>query len=99
MTFAYSADLALAERVVTSLTSVERHLDEVVVDLRWRVARLHEVWDGHAAAAHVEAHGSWLAAYAEMREALALMRRAVSTAASNYSAAAEANEQMWGSLR
>ncbi len=47
-----------------------RELDEVVVDLRWRVARLHETWAGTAAAAHLDAHGSWEASYREMHEAL-----------------------------
>ncbi len=38
---------------MASLASVEAELDEVVVDLRWRVARLHETWAGTAAAAHI----------------------------------------------
>ncbi len=99
MTFYYAADLSLAERVVASLTAVEGHLDEVVPDLRWRVARLHETWQGHGAAAHVEADVSWQASYAEMRDALAEMRAAVRTAARNYSSAAEANARMWSEVR
>lgn len=99
MTFHYTADLSLASHVVASLSSVEEHLDEVVTDLRWRVARLHETWDGHASSAHLEAHGSWQASYVEMREALSAMRAAVRTASTNYAAAASANEQMWGGVR
>ncbi len=39
--FSYAVDLRLARDVVASLTAIESELDEVVVDLRWRVARLH----------------------------------------------------------
>ena len=99
MSFSYDADLELAARVVTSLSSVEDHLDEVVTDLRWRVAHLHESWGGLASLAHVDAHGSWESSYGDMREALALMRKAIRTASANYSAAASDNAQMWGALR
>ena len=97
--FCYVVDLELARDVIASLTAVERDLDEVVVDLRWRVARLHEIWTGTAAGAHLSAHGHWEAAYREMHEALAAMRRAVATAADNYSAAASANASMWNAVR
>lgn len=99
MSFSYDADLELAARVVTSLSSVEDHLDEVVTDLRWRVAHLHESWGGLASFAHVDAHGAWESSYAEMREALALMRKAIRTASANYAEAAKDNAQMWGALR
>jgi len=97
--FSYAVDLELARDVVGSLTAVESELDEVVVDLRWRVARLHEMWAGTAAAAHLVAHGSWEASYRDMHEALVAMRRALGTAASNYSQAAHANTTMWDEVR
>ena len=77
MTFSYSVDLELAAKVVASLSTVDEQLSEVVVDLRWRVARLHETWAGTAAAAHLEAHEGWCASYAEMHDALLAMRRAL----------------------
>ena len=97
--FCYVVDLELARDVIAALVAVEDDLDEVVVDLRWRVARLHEIWAGTAAAAHLSAHGHWEASYREMHEALAAMRRAVATAAANYSAAASANASMWNGVR
>jgi WXG100 family type VII secretion target len=97
--FFYSVDLDLARDVVASLAAVESELDEVVVDLRWRVARLHEVWAGTAAAAHLTAHGSWEASYREMHEALVAMREALGTAAANYFAAAADNASMWNAVR
>ena len=97
--FSYAVDLPLACEVVSSLTAVERELDEVVVDLRWRVARLHETWAGTAAAAHLEAHASWEASYREMHAALAAMRAALRTASYNYAAAASSNAAMWSQVR
>jgi WXG100 family type VII secretion target len=97
--FSYAVDLELAREVVASLNAVEAELDEVVVDLRWRVARLHEMWAGSAAAAHLAAHGSWEASYREMHTALVAMRRALHAAADNYGAAATANTTMWNGVR
>lgn len=95
----YAVDLERAEAVVASLAAVERSLSEVVVDLRWRVARLHETWSGTAAVAHLDAHRGWESAYAEMHDALVVMRRAVRTASENYAAAASTNVAMWESVR
>ncbi len=97
--FSYAVDLDLARDVVDSLAAIESELDDVVVDLRWRVARLHELWAGTAAAAHLSAHGSWEASYHEMHEALVAMRRALGTAAANYTKAGHANTTMWNEVR
>jgi WXG100 family type VII secretion target len=97
--FSYAVDLDLARDVVASLAVVESELDEVVVDLRWRVARLHETWAGTAAAAHLTAPGSWESSYREMHEALVAMRQALRTAATNYSSAATDNTSMWNAVR
>ena len=97
--FCYAVDLELARDVVGSLSAIEVRLDDVVVDLRWRVARLHELWEGTAAAAHLSAHEHWEASYREMHEALAAMRRAIHGAATNYSGAASANASMWDAVR
>ena len=97
--FRYVADLGLARDVLASLAAVEAELDEVVVDLRWRVARLHETWAGTAAASHLEAHGTWEASYHQMHSALCVMRAAVRTAADNYGGAAASNSAMWSQVR
>jgi uncharacterized protein YukE len=95
----YSADLWLASMVIRDLDSCESTLDEVVVDLRWRVRRMHEVFEGHAALAHLDRHDQWEAAYRSMEASLRDMRRAVRTARDNYESAASANLAMWRSLR
>jgi WXG100 family type VII secretion target len=97
--FSYAADLPLARDVVASLTAVEAELDDVVVDLRWRVARLHETWAGTAAAAHLEAHASWEASCREMHAALAAMRSAVRIASDNYLSASSSNAASWNQVR
>ena len=99
MRFSYAVDLELAREVVSSLGSIEAQLSEVVVDLRWRVAHLHAAWSGTAAGAHLEAHASWAASYAEMHDALVAMRRAVLAASENYSAATSDNTTMWSAVR
>ena len=99
MTFFYSVDLPSAAEVVASLAAVESSLSEVVVDLRWRIEHLHATWSGTTAGAHLVAHSDWEASYAEMHDALVAMRRAVRAASANYSAAVEANEAMWSSVR
>ena len=97
--FSYVVDLGLARDVLGSLAAVEAELDEVVVDLRWRVARLHATWAGTAAAAHLAAQAHWEASYREMHEALVAMRAWVRTAASNYDSASTANSAMWSDVR
>jgi WXG100 family type VII secretion target len=97
--FSYAVDLPLARDVVASLAAVEAELDEVVSDLRWRVARLHATWAGTAAAAHLDAHASWEASYREMHAALCAMRAAVRTASLNYGGAASDNAAMWSQVR
>jgi WXG100 family type VII secretion target len=97
--FSYAVDLPLASEVVSSLTAVEAELDEVVIDLRWRVAHLHSMWAGTAAVAHLEAHASWEASYREMHAALAAMRAAVRVAADNYAGAACAGVAQWSQVR
>jgi len=97
--FSYAVDLGLARDVLASLGAVETELDEVVVDLRWRVARLHATWAGTAAAAHLAAHSRWEASYRDMHAALCAMRACVRTAASNYDSASVANAAMWNEVR
>ena len=95
----YAADLRLTGSVIATLGSVEDELDEVVRDLRWRVAKLHATWLGQSAASHLEAHGRWADGYAEMQSALSAMRAAVRTARDNYQGAATENTAMWESVR
>jgi WXG100 family type VII secretion target len=97
--FSYAADLPLARDVVASLAAVEAELSDVVLDLRWRVARLHETWAGTAAAAHLEAHATWEASYREMHEALAAMRSAVRIACDNYADASASSAANWNQVR
>ena len=80
MSFSYAVDLELARDVVSHLASVEGRLSEVIADLHARIALLHSLWAGMAAAAHLEAHRTWEGSYAEMHDALVVMREVVHTA-------------------
>jgi len=91
----YRADLRQAGDVVRALSAVESELDEVAVDLRWRITHLHTSFTGLSADAHLVAHRRWVAAYADMRRALGEMREALHVAQTNYSGAVEANVAVW----
>jgi uncharacterized protein YukE len=95
----YTADLDLAASAVSVLGSVEDSLELVVRDLRWRVSRLPEVFEGEAALAFLERHDRWEASYVVMRTSLASMRTTLRTARRNYRYAADANLSMWRSVR
>lgn len=95
----YCADLRLAGDVVAALTSVERELEEVMTDLRWRVDHLHGTWTGQSASAHLVAHHDWAQAYADMHAALVRMRRVLDRTSQRYSTAAEANVELWKAVR
>ncbi|GAA5145882.1 hypothetical protein GCM10023340_15940 [Nocardioides marinquilinus] len=88
-------DLDLLLETVEALEHCERDVDEGLDDVVRRVRRLHESWSGRAAEAQAGAQARWEAGFAQMREGLATMRTAASTARANYGAAVEANLRMW----
>lgn len=59
-----------------------------------QVADLHTSWSGDAATAHRAQHDEWIAAAAQMREAVMELREAAHTAHQNYTDAARLNVEM-----
>ena len=94
----FIVDLEQLDSVVSRMAAFEKTIEKHIADVDARVQRIHGVWSGDAAAAHLAAHHEWMAGAHEMRTALAEMKAAAATAHSNYSAAIAANQQMWSSL-
>lgn len=91
----FVVNLEQLDNVVSRLAAFEQTLERHIADVDARVQRIHGVWSGDAAAAHLAAHRGWMAGAQEMRTALTEIKAAAATAHSNYSAAVAANKQMW----
>ncbi len=85
---------ALAD-TVQRMAAFQRYTDDTIAEIDSRVTRLHASWTGEAAAAHAEAHRHWARGEAMMREALAQLKQAATTAHGNYTGAMSANLGMW----
>ena len=92
---AFAVDLTRLDATVAVLGDRTAAVETLLADLDARIARLHELWSGAAAAAQLDAHRRWLAGAQDMRDGLAAMRAAAATAHGNYSAAVAANVAMW----
>ncbi len=95
----FTVDLDELTAVIEDMRSFETRLQGRLDELDDLVARLHTTWTGGAAQAQRSAHEEWKAGATEMHRALVEMREAARTAHANYSAAAEANAQMWQATR
>lgn len=81
--------------MVQRMAAFQRYAEDTIAEIDSRVTRLHASWTGEAAAAHAEAHRHWARGEAMMREALAQLKQATTTAHGNYTGAMSANLAMW----
>lgn len=91
----FVVDLDQLDSVVSKLAAFEQTLERRIADVDARVQRVHGVWSGDAAAAHLAAHREWMSGARDMRTALSEIKTAAATAHANYSAALAANQRMW----
>lgn len=77
------------------MAAFERYAEHMITEIDSRVARLHAAWTGEAAAAHAEAYQHWVRGQAMLREALAQLEKAATTAHCSYSGAISTNIGMW----
>lgn len=84
---------------VDDLAACGADLDDLLDEVAARVGGLHVTWSGRAALAQATAQADWEAGFRAMREGLATMRAAASTAHDNYAGAATTNLRMWEQLR
>ncbi|WP_148615542.1 WXG100 family type VII secretion target [Nocardioides rubriscoriae] len=91
----YAVDLDQLLDTIDALSRCEDACDEGLDRVRSRVRALHATWSGLSATAQAQAQAEWEDGFALMREGLADMRRAASTARANYLDAIDANLRMW----
>lgn len=92
---AFAIDLDQLADTISTLADTGRHCDEALDVVATRVARLHDTWSGHAAAAQADAQARWEDGLRAMTEALADMRTAAETAERNYRSAVDVNVGLW----
>ncbi|MGA7467090.1 MAG: WXG100 family type VII secretion target [Mycobacterium sp.] len=95
MADAFSVDPDVLVDALQRMREFIQHTENVVAEVNSLVTQLHGTWSGHAATAHAEAHRHWAHGEAAMREALAHLQTAGSTAYKNYTGAMAANMSMW----
>lgn len=90
----YRVDLEELLAFVDRLQAFERDAEAIATRVDGQIADLHNTWSGDAADAHRARHDEWMAAAAQMREALARLRAAAHYAHRNYTEAAQLNLDM-----
>lgn len=91
----FSVDPQALADAVERMAEFGRYTESMLAEIDTLVSDLHVTWTGQGAAAHAEAHGHWARGEAMMREALAKLRAAGTTAHGNYTGAMAKNLGMW----
>ena len=91
----FVVDLDELLETVDEMTRCTTALDDLLKEVRQRVAELHGTWDGHAATAQAAAQTEWGRGFRSMQEALVAIRGAARLAHGNYTDAVSANVRMW----
>lgn len=79
---------------VDKLEAFGKRAEAIAARVDGQVADLHTSWSGDAATAHRAQHDEWIAAAAQMREAVMELREAAHTAHQNYTDAGRLNVEM-----
>lgn len=95
MAEAFRVDPEVLAEAVQRMAEFGRHTEGMLSEIDSLVTNLHATWTGEGAAAHAEAHQHWARGEAMMREALARLKTAGTTAHANYTGAMSTNLDMW----
>ena len=95
MTEGFRVDPQALADAVERMAEFQRYAEDMLAEIDSRTTRLHATWTGQGAAAHAQAHQHWLRGEAMMREALAQLTSAASTAHANYTGVMSTNVAMW----
>ncbi|AFT98221.1 WXG100 family type VII secretion target [Nocardia brasiliensis] len=91
----HSVDLTLLDSVIARIKGFEGFFDEQIKAFDAAVTKMHGVWEGDAAIAQQDSHRRLMAAAKDIHDGVGDMRRAAVAAHANYSAAVQANVDMW----
>lgn len=91
----YRVDLSRLADIVAQIARFDQRLEVSLTDVQGQVDGLHATWSGAAAQAHQQAYAKWTRGVADMRAALAEMRRNAQIAHDNYTSAAMTNAHIW----
>lgn len=90
----YRVELDELLTFVDKLEAFGKRAEAIAARVDSQVADLHTSWSGDAATAHRAQHDEWVAAAAQMWEAVMELREAAHTAHRNYTEAARLNVEM-----
>ncbi|MEV0361914.1 WXG100 family type VII secretion target [Nocardia fusca] len=93
---AFQVDLAELEDITSRVGNFVGFLADSLAGLEQRMATLHQTWSGDAAIAQADAFRRWAAGATDVAEGIDAMRQAAVAAHDRYTAAIEANQQMFG---
>jgi WXG100 family type VII secretion target len=95
MADAFSVDSDALADALQRMSEFVRHTEGLVAEIDTLMTHLHGRWSGRAATAHAEARRHWSRGEATMREALAQLNTAGTTAQDNYTRVMTTNLAMW----
>ncbi|MGH3723844.1 MAG: WXG100 family type VII secretion target [Phycisphaerales bacterium] len=91
----FTVDLDELNRVIEELRDMTQQVESGIEQLVQRTTTLHQEWSGVAATSHSEAHAEWTQGAREMAEGLADMQKVAANAHAMYTAAVDANTEMF----
>jgi WXG100 family type VII secretion target len=91
----YKVELEELLGFADQLQAFDARADDLAAQVDRQVGQLQGSWFGEGAEAHQARHDEWMAAAAQMRQALGELRDAARRAHRNYTEAIAANTEMW----
>jgi WXG100 family type VII secretion target len=93
---AFKADPAVLVAAADRMSEFEQHMEQTLAQLAAVEQQLGTTWDGAGGQAQAAAQQQWTDGAAEMRQALADLRKVAEGAHENYHGAAQMNLRNWG---
>ena len=93
---AFKVDPAVLLAAAERMAQFEAHMEQTLAQLEGLEHQLGATWDGFGGVAQADAQQRWNEGAAEMRQALADLRKVAETAHENYHGVAQMNMRNWG---